>query len=553
MSNMTVSNLTTQVVIVGGGPAGLMLALELGRRNVRCVLFNDGPSTTNQPQANATQARTMEHFRRLGFADAVRDLGLPADYPTDITYFTRYSHHELARFALPTRDEAKAMAHGLTGSWSAAELPHRCSQMYIERVLHQQVQALPSVTLMYGWRVGEVLIEAKGVDVKATEAGGQGVCHVSADYVAGCDGPRSLVRTKLDITYAGSSGAVRNFFGGRMHAVYFRSTEFYDVVNRPKAWMYWAFNRERRSFIAAINGRDEFAFHTQLSDDENDTLISDVQAEEMVCQTMGCEFDFEVISRGSWTAGFALVAEKMSAGRAFLLGDAAHLFTPAGGLGYNTAIEDAVNLGWKLAAVIQGWGGYDLLASFDAERRPAAQRNTGYARDFADSIGLYSAAPGLEDDSPQGVRLRTEAGAYLDAHARAEFDIPGITFGTRYDASPIVVADGTQPPPDTANKYVPTACPGGRAPHAWLSESQSLYDLFGFDFTLLRFGREQGEELIDIAQAIGAPLTVVDLDNPDFRALYQADLALIRPDQVVAWRGNSVDDAYAIWQQVRGA
>ena len=552
MTELSATNLTTKVVIVGGGPAGLMLAIELGRRDIPTLLFNDNPTTTVHPQANATQARTMEHFRRLGFADEVRDLGLPADYPTDIAYFTRYAGHELARFQLPTRAEAKDLVHGLSGSWSAAELPHRCSQMYIEQVLFKQAEALASVTLKFGWRVSEVSLGDGSVEVKAVHTDGQEVCRVSADYVIGCDGPRSLVRTKLGVTYEGSSGAVRDFFGGRMHAVYFRSSEFYDLVAGPKAWMYWAFNRERRAFIAALDGQQDFVFHTQLSPDENDTLISDVQAHDMVIQTMGCALDFEIVAHASWTAGFALVAEKLSAGRAFITGDAAHLFTPAGGLGYNTAIEDAANLGWKLAAVIEGWGGPDLLASYDAERRAAATRNTGYARDFADSIGNYSAQPGLENDNAEGERLRAEAGEYLAGHARAEFDIPGITFGTRYDGSPVIVADGSAPPPDAANQYVPTACPGGRPPHAWLGDGRSLYDLFGFEFTLLRLGGDPGEALITSAAEHNIPLTVVDLPNPDIRNLYQADLALIRPDQVVAWRGDGVDDAVAVWRRVRG-
>jgi len=545
--------LQTQVVIVGGGPSGLILAIELGRRDIACVVLNDNPTTTIHPAANATQARTMEHFRRLGFVDQVRELGLPADYPTDITYFTRYSKHELARFQLPTRAEAIKKIRGLGGSWSAAELPHRCSQLFIEKVLFEQAAALPSVNLKYGWRADRVTLEADGVEVTAAEVEGEGACTISADYIVGCDGPRSLLRTKLGVSYGGSSGVVRDFFGGRMHAVYFRSTEFYDVIDRPKSWMYWAFNSERRAFIAAINGSDEFVYHTQLAADANDTLISDVQASEMVCQAMGREFEFDIISRASWTAGFALVAEKMSEGRAFIAGDAAHLFTPAGGLGYNTAIEDAVNLGWKLAAVCQGWGGTGLLASYEGERRPAALRNTDYARQFADSIGLYVPQPGLEEDSDKGAELRAEAGEYLNAHARAEFNIPGITFGTRYDGSDVIVADGTTAPPDTANEYVATACPGGRAPHAWISDEQSLFDLFGKDFTLLRFGEEKGEELVSAAADLNIPLHVVDLPDAQLRELYATDLALVRPDQVVAWRGNLGQNARTIWQQVVGS
>mgnify|MGYP003310273961 CR=1 FL=1 len=172
-------------------------------------------------------------------------------------------------------------------------------------------------------------------------------------------------------------------------------------------------------------------------------------------------------------------------------GDAAHLFTPTGGLGYNTAIEDAANLGWKLAAVINKWGGSRLLDSYHSERHSSAVRNTTYARHFADSLGSFTPKPELEMPSSEGAKLRAEASDYFNRHGREEFNIPGITFGTRYDGSPIIITDGKSPPPDRPNTYQPTACPGGRAPHLWLGLNKknpiSLYDLFGFEFTLLCF------------------------------------------------------------------
>jgi hypothetical protein len=238
----------------------------------------------------------------------------------------------------------------------------------------------------------------------------------------------------------------------------------------------------------------------------------------------------EVLARDTWTAGHALVAERFAQGRIFIGGDAAHLFTPTGGLGYNTAVEDAVNLGWKLAAVLKGRASPRLLESYEAERRPLAVRNTTYARRFADSLGNFEPVAEIEDDTLQGEAARRRAGEYLEAHGRTEFNIPGITFGGRYDGSPAIVPDGTTPPPDTANAYVPSACPGGRAPHAWLGESFSLYDRFGFEWTLLCLGGARGADAPD--------LTVVTLQNEEARDLYGADYALIRPDQIVAWRGN---------------
>src|SRR5579871_3112563 len=183
------------VIIVGGGPAGLMLANELGRRDIATLLLCDRPSTTTFPQANATQARTMEHYHRLGFVDQVRAVGLPEDYPTDVAYFTRLTGHELARFELPAAKDARALIKTLGGSWSAAELPHRCSQMYIERVLCAEAAKLPAVTLRFGWRAESFKEDAEGISVEAAHESEKQ--SFAARYLVGCDAARSVVRRQL--------------------------------------------------------------------------------------------------------------------------------------------------------------------------------------------------------------------------------------------------------------------------------------------------------------------------------------------------------------------
>ncbi|WP_353557456.1 FAD-dependent oxidoreductase [Paraburkholderia terrae] len=540
------------VMICGGGPCGLMLANELGRRGVSVLLADEKTSTAFNPQANATQARTMEHFRRLGFSEEIRALGLPLDFPTDIAYYTRYALHELARFQLPSARQARSRARELWESWSAAELPHRVSQKYVEAVLRRQAEQLQGVSVRYAHRVLDFSEGAEGVRTTVRDLNGEASFVVESRYLVGADGPRSFVRERLGFQYTGETGVSRDFMGGRMFAIYLRCPDFYQCVPHAPAWMNVTFNRDRRAFMAAVDGKGEFAFHTQLRGHEKEDAISDADARAMFAAAVGVDLDVEILSKGGWTAGHSLVAEHFQQGRVFLGGDAVHLFTPTGGLGYNTAVEDAVNLGWKLASVLQGKAAPSLLDTYECERRPLAVRNTGFARVFADSLGLYTPAEEIEEESLRGDAARAEAGAYLDRHGRTEFNIPGITFGGRYDGSPAIVSDGSLPPVDAANVYTPTACPGGRPPHAWMEDGSSLFDSFGFEWTLLALGPvdPDTESFKSATQHFNVDLRIVRISDAEIFALYEAPLVLIRPDQIVAWRGSTGEEATHIMKKV---
>ena len=542
-----------QVVVAGGGPCGLMLAIELGRRNVSTLVLNERATTTPFPQANATQARTMEHFRRIGIADAVRKTGLPADYTTDTACFTRLSAYEIARFEMPPSAEAPRLIRTLSGSWSGAELPHRGAQMYFERVLFEKASTFPNVHLRYGWKLTKFDDDGDAVHVVAEKVGTSERRNVSAQYLVGCDGPRSAVRKQLDIQYEGKTGVVREFMGGRMLQVYLRAPAIYEIVrNKRRAWQYWAINPEQKGFITAVNGEDEFVFVIQLRPGRDEKDVSDEDMHAAFERMVGARCPIEIISVVPWTAGLVLVAQRFQKGRVFIGGDAAHLFTPSGGLGYNTAIEDAVNLSWKLAATLQGWGGANLLTSYEAEMVPLARRNTRFADHFADTIAMSDLSD-IEAESEAGELARSRIGEVWNRRAREVLDIPGVTFGLRYDDSPIIFSDGRKPPVDQANEYVPSAVPGGRPPHAWLADGSSLFDAFGPEFSLLRLSDNcQVEPFVSEAKRRNLPLKIVDLEGERVKDLYEANLALIRPDQIVAWRGDSSQSAKSVFNRVLG-
>ena len=527
----------TEVVIVGAGPAGMIVALELGRRGVSCMLLDAEPAPPRFPKANATTSRTMEHYRRLGFADKVRALGLPEDYPQDIAYFTRFTRHELARLEGRSRGEAARAREGADSRWPTPEPLHRAQQMLIEPVIAGELARWPSIEVRRGWRASRLLHDSAGASVEAEPLAGGAAARIDCDYVVGADGARSMVREVLGIRYEGQAGEQRDFLGGRMCAVYLRAAGLYRIIRAGRSWQYWAVNREQRGVLCAIDGRETFVLHVQLP---RGVPASVEFARAAVQATAGATFDCEIAGVGEWTAGHALVAGRFGAGRVFLAGDCAHLFTPTGGQGYNTAVDDASNLGWKLAAVCRGWGGSALLASYESERKPIARRNTAFARAMADSIGRMAIPAALEDDTAQGAEARAQLGRELLDHCRREFDIPGIHFGAFYGGSPIVAGDGSPSPRDDWHAYTPGAVPGARAPHVWLDDGVSIFDRFGRDFSLLRFDRAlDASALAAAAERAGVPLALLDVDSEEARDLYARDLVLVRPDHHVAWRGNA--------------
>ncbi len=539
----------TDVLIVGGGPAGLMLALELGCRGVHCTLTEEDVDAPAFPKANATSSRTMEHYRRRGLSSAMRATGLVADHPQDIIYCTHLSSHELTRFAIPSRLEAQNQtSFGDYGehAWPTPELPHRGNQMFMEPILQAELTKFPSVRVKLGHRATAMTHTKNSSTVSILNTVSGETSRINARFVVGCDGARSMVRKSLGIKFGGLSEESRDFFGGQMLSVYFKSNNLYQMLDKKKAWQYWAINPVQRGLLMAIDGIDTFVFFLQLkSDQATDT----VDYQNALYKAIGQTIDFELIAKEPWTAGFTLVAEKMSQDHVFLAGDAAHLFTPASGMGYNTSVDDAVNLGWKLAAVIQGWASLDLLASYDAERKPIAYRNTAYARRMADSIGLVKIDPSIDADTLEAANARVALGKMLAAHVQSEFNVPGLQLGLRYEHSPVIASVAGAWPEDLAGRYVPEARPGARAPHIWLDmegKKTSLFDLFGRDFTLLCFNNSESKNWLQAAHDMGFPLIVLQCDSTEARALYGSDLVLIRPDHHVAWRGTAASNPVEI-------
>lgn len=522
------------VLIVGGGPVGLALAIELGMSGIPCTLLEKRDGSVTVPKMSGLHSRSMEINRRFGVADKVRSQGWPQHFPNDFVYLTSLVGYELVR-------EKLFAAADFTLPFTP-EPPAGCAQIYYDPILLERARSLPAVTLRHLTSLESFTQDAVCVRATVIDRNTGHRETLAAGYLVGCDGANGTVVTQLGIGYEGT-GVIANSLN-----IYFRSPEFMTI--HDKGWGKWfRFVDARGAWGEAIGIDGKELWRLSVLEAE-----PGLDAHAYMRRLAGTDLSYELLNVMAWKR-CECVAERYRDRRVFICGDAAHQASPTGGLGLHTGLADALDLGWKLAAVLRGWGGEALLDSYEAERKPVAVDNV---RVSTTEFGLFAGLPSgaeIDADSPAGEVLRLRfAEAVRTAHCPQYTE--NLRLGYCYESSPICISDGTPRPPVETPQFVPVARPGTRAPHAWIADGRSTLDLFDRGFVLLRFGDAPPDvgALIDAARNRNVPLEVIDLPNPDVAALYERRLVLVRPDGHVAWRDDVLPgDAFTLIDHVRGA
>jgi 2-polyprenyl-6-methoxyphenol hydroxylase-like FAD-dependent oxidoreductase len=524
--------LKAPVVIAGGGPVGMTLALDLASRGIRSLLLERNPAPTAHPKMDITNGRTMEQFRRLGVADELRKVAVPEAHPFDVAWITSLAGHELHRFRYPSVAEARALYRSRNDGTDPLEPPMRVSQVEIEPALRSAMARQPLIDAHYGTAFEDLSQDADAVTAVGRRDDGS-TEEIRCAYLVGCDGGTSAVRAALGIALAGQSRIMPRYM------VHFAS----DCRSILQRWgIAWHYQSSRGTLIAQ-NDRDIWTLQARFPDG-----VTPVNAEprQFLAAFAGCDFQYKVLVANSWSPHL-LVAESYGEGRVKLAGDAAHQYIPTGGYGMNTGIADAFDLGWKLAAVLKGFGGPGLLDVYDAERRPVGIRNCTAAQRHNDVrvaiARLYT--PGLYEEGAAGDAARAAAGQAIATLGNAENECAGIELGYSYEGSPVVCGEAGARAPDDPLRYQPTTVPGVRLPNVFLRDGTALHDRLGPWFTLLLFRGGDAGAFEGTAAERGMPLEVVRLDEPEIAPLYQTAAVLVRPDQHVAWRGDVPADTRA--------
>lgn len=538
------------VVVVGAGPVGLALAADLDSRGARVIIAElRGYLEAPNVKCNHVSARTMEGFRRLGFADKVRAAGLPADHPHDIAFRTSVTGTEFARIKIPCRRDRYTATDGADSWWPTPEPPHRVNQTFLEPVLAKHVAALPGVTLLNRVRYREFSQDADGVLITTEDAETGAPRTLRARFLVGCDGARSAVRKQIGARLSGTEVIQR------VQSTCIRSPQLAGLLPGERAWGYYSVNTTRCGTVFSIDGHGTYLVHNHLNHGEGDFDSVDRDASIRTILGVGDDFAYEVVSKEDWT-GRRLVADRIRDGRVFVCGDAAHLWVPYAGYGMNAGIADAFNLSWALGAVLDGWADPGILDAYQAERQPITEQVSKLAMEHAlKMIAARGAVPeGLGDAGPEADALRAETGRFYYDLNVPQFAAAGLNFGYFYENSPVISYDGEVPPGYTMGAYTPSTVPGCRAPHFWLPGGRSLYDAFGRAYTLLRFDERADIAPFERAMADhGVPLTVLDIEPGEHPAEYRHALVLCRADQHVAWRGDQLPaDLPALVARLRG-
>ncbi|NGY03315.1 FAD-dependent oxidoreductase [Solimonas terrae] len=517
------SAIATQVLIVGAGPTGLAAAIELGMRGIDVLVIDRNARGGQAPRAKTTNVRTRTHLRRWGIAGKLAaEAPFGIDFPNDMIFVTSLSGHKLAHF----RDAFNA-APGRNPLYP--EHAQWVPQYKLEKVLLEHTRTLPSVEIRFNTRFVTARQNQDQVVATLEDASGKSL-EVGARYLIAADGARSTAREVMGI----KSDALRKL--GNSYNIIFRAPEFAREHKHEKGVMYLQIGKHGVSAIGPMDTDDRW-FFMPMGVPEGKHL-SDQEAIALIRERSGLRSPIEILSADSWVASVWL-ADRYRDHRMLLAGDACHLHPPTGGYGMNMGIGDGVDLGWKLAAVLQGWADAAFLDSYQSERQPL------HRIVIEEAVANFAAAPVppaiIERDGFIGRGLRALIGRKIQKTKAREFHTLGTVLGLGYEGSPWVADEGGTAPMHDNGNYTPTARPGYLAPHAWLADGSSIYDLFGQGFTLLVAADASAAEVtqaeLDARQA-RIPLKVVRPEGLDVEALYQARLALIRPDQHVSWRGQ---------------
>jgi 2-polyprenyl-6-methoxyphenol hydroxylase-like FAD-dependent oxidoreductase len=545
------SRIETNVLIVGAGPVGLTLAMDLAWRGIDVIIVERREASA-QPafKCNQISSRSMEIFRRLGIAAKLREAGLPADYPNDAVSTTTVTGIELARIPIPCRAERFTSRNGPDTSWPTPEPTHRINQIFFEPILFECAAANPRIRILNGTTIEHFVQDEHGVTAAACHVGSGERSSIACRYLVGCDGARSTVRKAIGARLAGTPELQR------IQSTCVRAPELIKLLPGKPAWIYFALNPRCCGNVIAIDGRETWIVSYALPDGEREFGSIDHDWAIRAVLGVAAEFQYDVISNEAWT-GRRLVADRFRDRRVFICGDAAHLWMPMGGYGMNAGIADAANLSWLIAATLNRWAPPSILDAYEAERQPVTDQVSRFTMDSATRIMKQRCAiPNeIESPGPIGDAIRRQLGkeAYeLDLDRQC---CGGLNFGYFYEQSPIIAYDGEPQPSYTMHDFTSSTVPGCRAPHLWLGNGRSLYDALGPGYTLVRFAPTvQISGLMEAAARRGVPLTVLDVSDPDARALYARELVLVRPDQHVAWRANEEPSApMELIDMVRGA
>lgn len=541
----------TPVLVVGGGPVGMTLAMDLAWHGIEVtVVERRRPGEPPEPKCNHVSARSMEIYRRLGIAAKLRNVGLPEDYPNDISYRTSFTGTEFARIHIPCRRDRFTDKSGPDGRWPTPEPPHRGNQIFLEPVLFEHAVALPRVTILSRTEIeGFEQTDDQGVATVRNLDSGE-ITRIACGYLVGCDGGKSTVRRVIGAQLEGDAVIQR------VQATFIRAPDLIRRQKHERSWMTNAVNPRCVGNVIAIDGRERWTVFNYLKRDEADFEAVDRGWAIRTILGVGPEFRYEILSKEDWY-GRRLVANKFREARVFIAGDAAHIWVPYAGYGMNAGIADATNLAWLLAAHLNGWAPAEILDAYEAERRPITEQVSHFAMAHAEKeIERRRAVPAaIEASGPEGDRARAEAGRICYNINVHQYCCGGLNFGTYYEASPIIAYDGAVHPGFSMSGFTPSTVPGCRTPHVWLSDGRSLYDAMGPEYTLLRLDTAVDvTHLVAAARERGVPLAVVDIASAEAAGIYTTKLVLSRPDQHVAWRGDACPkDSLALVDLIRGA